>query len=246
MSTKELKQKVKALQFKRGSKYEFIQKLILSGFFDLPQTTDAIITEVRDIFGKRLKTNEVNVYMRKFMPDLIRAFRPSGHQGNFWVLASTTKEEALQTLNKNKKILIIEEQLFSEVLIKKLKKDFNIEISDLRHNFGLSGNCTAFLLRKILEKLIYITFSRSGIGMKLENKTEPGRLVGLEAMISLCVSEKVKGIPFLMSKTAQEIRGIKFLGDVSAHDPLTNVDIKTIIPQMPYIITAYEELAKKL
>lgn len=246
MLTKELKDEVKTLQFKGGSKYEFIRRLILNGFFDSPRTTEALIIEVRDIFGKRLKAIEVNVYMKKFMPDFIRALRPSGHQGNFWVLASVTKEEALRALNKNNKIFIVEEQLFSYGLIKKLEKDFNIEISDLRHNFGLSGNCTAFLLRKILEKLIYITFSRNGIGTKLENKIKPDRLVGLEAMIDLCVSEKIKGVPFLMSKTAKEIRQVKFLGDVSAHDPLTNVDIKTIIPQVPYIITAYEELTKKL
>ncbi len=48
------------------------------------------------------------------------------------------------------------------------------------------------------------------------------------------------------TKTAKEIQGIKFLGDTSAHNPLTEVDMKTIIPQMPYIITAYKELAKKL
>jgi len=49
-----------------------------------------------------------------------------------------------------------------------------------------------------------------------------------------------------MPKTAKEINGIKFLGDASAHNPLINVEMKTIIPQMPFIITAYEELSKKL
>lgn len=247
MSGKVLKEKAKNLQLQKGSKYEFIRTLIGQDFFDSPKTTQKLIDEVRDIFGKKLKTNEIQTYMKKFMGEgIIRAVRPSGFSGNFWILASVSKEKAFQMINKNRKIMAIEEELFSEKLLKKLENDFSIEINDLRHNFGLSGNCTAFLLRKILEKLIYIIFSKNGIGTKLEDKTKPGGLVGLEMMINLCASEKINGIPFLMSKTAKEIRGIKFLGDVSAHNPLTNVDTKTIIPQMPYIITAYEELTKKL
>ncbi len=32
----------------------------------------------------------------------------------------------------------------------------------------------------------------------------------------------------------------------AAHNPPVGVDMTTIVPQMPYIITAYEELAKHL
>jgi len=49
-----------------------------------------------------------------------------------------------------------------------------------------------------------------------------------------------------MSRTGREIKRIKFLGDTAAHNPLTNVEMNTIIPQMPFIITAFEELAKRL
>lgn len=136
--------------------------------------------------------------------------------------------------------------LFSDDLARKLQKNFKIELEDLKHNFGKSGNCTAFLLRKILEKLIYITFAKHDLVSKLEDRFQKGRLVGLGVMISLASSEKVNGVSFLMPKTAEEIRGMKFLGDISAHNPLTEVDMKTIIPQMPYIITAYKELAEKL
>ena len=65
-------------------------------------------------------------------------------------------------------------------------------------------------------------------------------------MINVAVTEKVGGVPFLTPKTAKEIQGIKFLGDAAVHNPLANVDMKTILPQMPYIITAFEELAKKM
>lgn len=140
----------------------------------------------------------------------------------------------------------IEDDLFEDALLKKFGKDFEVEMADLRHNFGVSGNCTAFLLRKVLEKLIFITFARHGMQAKLEDPKTPGtgRLIGLEAMINAAAREKVNGIPLLTSHTAQEIRGIKFLGDASAHNPLTEVDMKTIIPQMPFIITAYKELLR--
>lgn len=142
----------------------------------------------------------------------------------------------------SKEIDKIESELFEDGLLKKFGKTFETEIADLHLNFGKSGNCTAFLLRKILEKLIYITFARNGLETKLEDPGAPGRLVGLEAMINTAAREKINGIPFLTPHTAQEIRGIKFLGDASAHNPRTNVDMQTITPQMPFIITAYKEL----
>jgi len=247
MSGKSLKEKTKNLPLQKGSKYEFIRDLILEDFFDSPKTTTALISEVRSTCGKKLRPIEIQTYMKKFMAEkIIHAVQVQGYRGNFWVLSSISKEKALSLINKNKKVLAIEEELFSDKLIKKFGKNFNIEIEDLHHNFGTSGNCTAFLLRKILEKLIFITFSKNGVQVKLEDKTKPGGLVGLETMINLASSEKIRGIPFLTPKTAKEIKGIKFLGDVAAHNPLTDVDIKTIIPQMPYIITAYEELSKKL
>jgi hypothetical protein len=138
----------------------------------------------------------------------------------------------------------LNEDVFPEKLAKLLSKDFVTEISDLNLNFGKSGTCTAFLLRKILEKLIFITFAKNSLSDQLKDKQ--GDFVGLKTMLSLATAHKVKGKPFLMPKTAKEIEGIKFLGDTSAHNPLTNVEMKTIILQMPFIITAYEELSKKL
>jgi hypothetical protein len=135
-------------------------------------------------------------------------------------------------------------ELFEEGMIKKFGKAFEVELDDLRHNFGKSGNCTAFILRKILEKLIYLMFVKHGMEVKLKDKNIPGRLVGLEAMINIASNEKVDGIPFLTSHTAQEVKGIKFLGDASAHNPLVEVDMKMIVPQLPYIITAYKELLR--
>lgn len=136
--------------------------------------------------------------------------------------------------------------LFDNALVSKLDKSFETEITDLHLNFGRSGTCTAFLLRKILEKLIYRCFAKQGMERRLFDAKNPDRLIGLEAMINMSSQEKVGGVPFLTSPTAQAVKGIKFLGDVSAHNPLVNVDMKDIILQMPYIVTAYRELATKL
>lgn len=144
----------------------------------------------------------------------------------------------------NKEIEKIEDDLFSNDLITRLGDDFSEEFSSLRWNFGRSGTCSAFLLRKILEKLIFLTFAKNGLGNKL--KDSRGKFIGLEDTINLASSETVNGLPFMMPQTARNIKGMKFLGDIAAHDPLANVDMKTIIPQMPFIITAYEELSKKL
>ena len=140
----------------------------------------------------------------------------------------------------------IENALFAEDFVKKLGKDFKSEFEDLKLNFGKSGNCTAFLLRKILEKLIYIAFAHHNLSSKLEDKSQTGRLLGLEAMIGIASTEKIKDIPFILPRTAQQIRGIKFLGDTSAHNPLVKIDMETIILQMPFIIVAYRELSQKI
>lgn len=144
----------------------------------------------------------------------------------------------------SKEVDKIETELFDDKLLRKFGKSFETEITDLQINFGRSGNCTAFLLRKILEKLIYITFAKHNLQSKLEDKNVSGRVVGLDAMINIAATERVGGIPFLTSATAQAVRGLKFLGDASAHNPLADVDMKTILPQMPYIITAYKELLR--
>ncbi|MEK7637216.1 MAG: hypothetical protein AAB402_02355 [Patescibacteria group bacterium] len=247
MTAKALKERAKKLSLRAKGKHEFIRTLILEGFFDTPVTSPALILRVKERFGKKLKPNHVQTYMQKFMMEgIIQAIKKEGLIGNLWVLSSVLRAKALKLAAGGSKAVTAESELFSESLVKKLKRNFNVELEDLQLNFGKSGNCTAFLLRKVLEKLIYISFNRNRLGSKLEDRTKPGGLVGLETMINSASSEKIHGAPFLTSKTAREIKGIKFLGDVSAHNPLVDVDIKTIIPQMPYIITAYKELARKL
>lgn len=247
MSGKALKAKAGNLAVSPKSHHACIQKLIVEGVFDSPISSPDVARNVRENSGRRLKGNHVQTYMKKFLTaGVVRAVKPHGSKHNFWVLASVARSEALKQIGKTQKVREIEEELFSTGLLVKLKRDFGRELDELHDNFGKNGNATAFLLRKILEKLIIKAFLKQQKGNLLEDKGRPGGWRGLKDMIEIAAQEKHQGVPFLLRHTANEIRGIKFLGDTAAHNPMVSVDITSILPQMPFIITAYEELAQRL
>lgn len=247
MSGRSLKEKAKSLRVDLQSRYALLQKLIVSGHFDSPVSSEAVVLKIKEKFGKKWKTSYVQTYMKKFMQaEIMHAVKPAGHKGNYWVLASVKREQALGLIGKTRRVREIEEELFSATLMKRLKKSFGRELEELRDNFGKNGNCTAFLLRKILEKLIIIVFSKNGRANLLEDNNRPGGWTGLKDMIEISAREKHNGVSFLVPRTANEIKGIKFLGDTAAHNPLATVEVNTVLPQMPYILTAYEVLAKRL
>jgi hypothetical protein len=242
-----LKEQAKNLSFTSTSKYAAIQKLILDGFFDKPVSSEEVVRAIVETSGQRWSTSYVQTYMRKFLEaGIIRGVKFAGNACNYWVISSVTKEEALVSIGKKRRVREIEEQIFSRHLLAKMGKDFSQELNELHFNFGRNGLSTAFLLRKILEKLIIIAMAKNGKGALLEDKNQPGGWVGLRTMIEIAAREKFEGAPFLTPKTAGETKGIKFLGDAAAHNPLAGVDNAAILPQMPFIITAYEELSRLL
>jgi hypothetical protein len=246
MST-ELKNHAKGMVAKPGSIYAFIQSMIIEGFFDAPVSSSSVVIRIAEKFGKRVKSNHIQTYMRKFMLlGVIHAVKDQVSSTQYWVLASVSKYDALVTLKKSTQIQKLEERLFSDQLQQKLKRDFAVELEELHDNFGRNGNCTAFLLRKILEKLLIIVFGKLDRSSLVEDANRPGGWKGLKDLLDVATRERVAGIPLLTGKTANEIRGIKFLGDTAAHNPLISVNVGTIIPQMPFLITAYEELAARL
>lgn len=123
-------------------------------------------------------------------------------------------------------------------------KKFETEVKDFNLVYGKSGTCTAFLLRKMLEKAIFLAFAQHGLSEKLCDAQ--GNFRGLEDIIKIASKEKIRGESFLLPKTAKQIKGIKFLGDVAAHNFLVNVEMEEITPQMPFIITALKELSSRL
>ena len=247
MFGKALKEQARDLPIAAGSKHSIIQKFVVEGVFDRPRSSAEIVLLIQETVGQKWRTVHIQTYMKKFLlAGIIRAVKTPHGRHNFWVLACVTKAEALKTIGKTQKIMDIEENLFSQDLLKKLSKDFGRELEELQDNFGKNGNCSAFLLRKILEKLIIITVAKNGGEHLLRDNARPGGWKGLKDMIDIAAREKISGIPILIPKTANEIKGLKFLGDTAAHNPLVGVDMATIIPQMPFIITAYKELAGRL
>lgn len=247
MSGRSYKEQARQLALDATSRYVLLRDLICEGFFDSPVSSEEVVRRIKERFGKRWKTSHVQTYMQKFMSaGIIHAIKPARERINYWALADLSRADGLRLIGKTKQVREIEGEMFSDRLLKQMQKDFAKEIDELRSNFGNNGNCTAFLLRKILEKLIIIVFGKNAREKQLEDRSRPGGWVGLKEMVEIAAREKLSGVPFLIPKTANEIKGLKFLGDTAAHNPLVGVDMRTIIPQMPFIITAFEELASRL
>ncbi len=210
-----------------------VKMLWMSGFFREGQTLSEIGACIKTRWNHNFSSSDLSKALGRSQ-FLLRKGKARGYK------------YIQKTSFSSKKITSIADELFSDEIIKKLSKNFTGELNDLQLNFGRSGTCSAFLLRKILEKLIYIVFAKNGIESKLEDKSKPGHFVGLGKMIDIASAEKVSNLPLLMNTTAQKIKGVKFLGDSSAHNPLVNVDMETILPQMPFIIMAYKELSARL
>ena len=97
MSANSLKKLAIKLPLQKGGNHDLIRKLVVAGFLDTPKTTDEIITEIRQRVGKRLKSNVMQTYMKKFMENgIVRSFRDKQHRGNLWALANADKVASSQ------------------------------------------------------------------------------------------------------------------------------------------------------
>ena len=243
MTPEDLKQKATGLSVGTDTAHAWLKELICDGFLDSPVSSADIVHRIAERFGRQWQTSRVQIYMRKSV-GIVQAVKPRGLRTNYWVLACMPRSDALRLIGKTSRVREVEQHLFAGDLEIKLKKNFSQELDELHAVFGKQGDCSAFLLRKILEKLLIISFRKSGKANLIEDARHPGRMIGLEAMINLAVRERVNSEPILTGKTGAGIGGIKFLGDTAAHNPMVNVDTAEILPQMPYIIIAFKELAQ--
>lgn len=218
-------------------------KLLKDGDFINILSSKELIHLLNEGPGKKIKVSNLTSLMEPLLKEdivKVKIVYKGGKKKKYWFPNWIDRKQVEFNLASKTSI---HKHIFSEKLIKVIGKDFKTEIRDITLVYGKSGTCTAFLLRKILEKLIFLTFAKNGLSDELKDNN--GDFVGLKTMLNLATTKKFQGKPFLMPKTAKKIEGIKFLGDTSAHNPLTNVEMKTIDPQLPFIITAYEELSKK-
>jgi len=132
-----------------------------------------------------------------------------------------------------------------DALRKELGEKFITEIEGLEIVYGKHGDCTAFLLRKILEKALFLALVKTRYEEeKLSDNSR--KYVGLEKLLDIASSWKVEGVPLLPQKTIEKVKGVKFLGDVAAHNYFINVSMEEIIPQIPYFQIALKQLSKYL
>jgi hypothetical protein len=231
----EAKRLLEKMEFKESSVYDTIKKLILRGeILSFPINSDELAQKLADATLKKVKTTIVTTYMKPFVnAGIVKTILV----GNKRVWRGAWAEASKEVLSY--------EFPFPEELVKKLGKRFEINLKDLRLVWNRSGNCMAFLLRRIIEKAIYFAFVKQGMTDKLKDPSDPSKLVGLGKMIDLAASEKTRsGMPFLTPKIADHLKRSKFLGDAAAHDFLIDVYPKQVQLEINFVITALEALSK--
>ena len=124
---------------------------------------------------------------------------------------------------------------------------FKREMEELEYVSINCPNCTAFLLRKILEKLLFITISKSDNQKNIENyKQKENRLPNLTELLNISKSAKINNVHIITPKNVEKLDGSKFLGDVSAHDYLTSVGFEDIKQEISIWRISIKELASNL
>lgn len=108
-------------------------------------------------------------------------------------------------------------------------------------------NSTAFLMRKIFEKLLFIIISKSNNKIKIKKiREDRSRLPNLTELLRLSKSSEINNKHILAPKNVSKIEGSKFLGDTSAHDYLTSVSFEDIANEITIWRISIKQLASNL
>jgi len=134
-----------------------------------------------------------------------------------------------------------------EEIKKCLGEAFKREMDELVLVSNNCPNSTVFLMRKILEKLLYITISKSNKKERIiKLKREQNRLPTLSELINLAKSAEINDKHLIAPKNIDKIEGSKFLGDTSAHDYLTSVSFEDIKNEISFWRISIKQLCSHL
>lgn len=227
--------KLDGIPTKEGSLADKIKNLIKSReLLQTPMTTEQICEVLYEVTGKRVRN--LVPFMQAFQQNgIIRRKKSPETNSILWFGAWDTKSVQKPKMNEP----------FNKPVVNALGKNFRKEFKDLSFVYPYSGTCSAFMFRKILEKAIFLSLVKSGV-RESELKDGSGKYLGLESLLQKASNQKVNGIPIILPKTLSKIQGIKFLGDVSAHNYLVNVEMDDLKPQVPYIAVGLREIARCL
>jgi len=148
-------------------------------------------------------------------------------------------------IRPSKKKIIIQTDELEEISFI-LGSSFEKELFELKIAFIHQPDCTAFLLRKILEKLLFIILSKSNKKQRIAESKKKDKLPNLTELLNLAKSAEIENVHILSPKNIVKLHGSKFLGDVSAHDYLTNVSFEDIKQEISIWRISIKELAKNL
>src|SRR3989344_1662537 len=111
---------------------------------------------------------------------------------------------------------------------------FEKEIYELKIALQNQPDCTAFLMRKILEKLLFLTLIKSNQKDKIDEykKKNFGKLPQLGNLINLAKMAQINNIYVTTSNNLDRVENSKFLGDNSAHNYLINISFEDIKPEI--------------
>lgn len=126
-----------------------------------------------------------------------------------------------------------------------LGDNFSTEIKDLGLVYGRSGLCSAFLLRRILEKALFHSFAENNKLDKIESDIDNKKYVGLSKMLNIARNEKNdENRDFINHQTAEKVEDVKFLGDMASHNFLSPIEMDEVEDEFPKIRRALRELSR--
>jgi hypothetical protein len=109
------------------------------------------------------------------------------------------------------------------------------------------SNCTAFLMRKIFEKLLFIILSKSNQQSKISSYRQSNQqLPNLTTLLNWSGQAEINGKHIISPNNLAKIQGSKFLGDVSAHNYLTSVSFEDINNEVSLWRITIKELSLNL
>lgn len=139
-----------------------------------------------------------------------------------------------------------EEAKFKEIK-EALGDAFKKELEELEIVFNECPNSTAFLMRKILEKLLFIVVSKSNNKKRIEYlKQEENRLPSLTELLSIAKNAEINKLHIITPKNIDKLGGSKFLGDTAAHNYLISVGFEDIKQEIAIWRISIKELANNL
>jgi len=129
-----------------------------------------------------------------------------------------------------------------------LGNKFEKEISELKIALIHQPNCGAFLMRKIMEKLLFIIITKSNYKIYIDNfkRDNEGELPSMKNLLNWAQTAEINNIHIATPRNLKNFQGSKFLGDTAAHNYLISVGAEDLKLEFSNWRILVKELASQL